>query len=203
MKLLTISAFATLAVAQRVLEQLSFGHKDKISQDGQHLLGWRILGDHEWSPELLSDRIVVTPPWPHYRSSALWTEQPMLHDQWTADIEFRVTGPDHGEGTLNIWYTKENQNHIRAKSVYTVEKFEGLAVLIDRVGTKGEIRAFLNDGTVNYASHPHVEALPFGHCSYEYRNLGRPSKLSLQQDSSGFQITIDGQPCFRSTSVSQ
>ena len=66
----------------------------------------------------------------------------------------------------------------------------------------GSIRGFLNDGTTDFKNQPHLESLAFGHCDYSYRNLGRPSKLQLKQDSSGFEVNVDGNPCFRSDIVS-
>jgi lectin, mannose-binding 1 len=201
MKFHALPTFAAVALAQQVLESQSFGHKDRVSENGQQVQHWRVLGDHHGMPEILSDHIIMTPPWPAYRQSALWAEQPMAYGQWTTDVEFRVSGPETGKSELTIWYTKGNQVHIGTKSLYTVERFEGLAILIDREGSAGQIRAFLNDGRTSYASHPHVESLPFGHCDYQYRNLGRLSKLTIQQDASGFQITIDGNPCFRANSV--
>lgn len=120
------------------------------------------------------------------------------------DLEFRATGPEHGGGNLQLWYTKENQAQLGANSVYTVNKFEGLVVVADMYGGRGgSIRAFLNDGSIDFANHHHLEAMAFGHCDYPYRNLGRPSKITLQQDSTGFEVKVDNQRCFRSDEVSE
>ena len=54
--------------------------------------------------------------------------------EWVADFEFRVTGPEHGGGNLQLWYTKEGRPGIGTSSVYTVEKFEGLVLVIDMYG---------------------------------------------------------------------
>jgi len=83
-----------------------------------------------------------------------------------------------------------------------VEKFEGLVLVIDMFGGQaGSIRGFLNDGTTDFKNHHHLESLAFGHCDYSYRNLGRPSKIQLKQDGSGFEVNVDGNLCFRSDKV--
>ncbi|MCJ1390128.1 hypothetical protein MMC18_002986 [Xylographa bjoerkii] len=65
----------------------------------------------------------------------------------------------------------------------------------------GSVRGFLNDGNTDFKNHHHLESLAFGHCDYSYRNLGRPSKLQLKQDSSGFEVNVDGNLCFRSDKI--
>ncbi|MCJ1478128.1 hypothetical protein MMC13_006804 [Lambiella insularis] len=122
--------------------------------------------------------------------------------EWVADFEFRATGPEHGGGNLQVWYTKEGRPGIGMESVYTVEKFEGLVLAIDMYGGRGgSIRGFLNDGTTDFKNHHHLESLAFGHCDYSYRNLGRPSKLQMKQDSTGFEVSVDSNLCFRSEKV--
>ena len=65
----------------------------------------------------------------------------------------------------------------------------------------GTIRGFLNDGSTDYKSHHSVDSLAFGHCSYSYRNLGRPSRLKINQNNQNFRVTIDGNLCFESTKI--
>lgn len=65
----------------------------------------------------------------------------------------------------------------------------------------GTIRGFLNDGSTHYKSHHSVDSLAFGHCSYSYRNLGRPSRLKINQNDRNFQVTIDDNLCFESTKI--
>ena len=65
----------------------------------------------------------------------------------------------------------------------------------------GGIRGFLNDGTISFRDHQHLEQVAFGHCDYPYRNLGRPTRLQLKQDSTGFEVTVDDKRCFRSDSI--
>ncbi|MCJ1383024.1 hypothetical protein MMC17_006137 [Xylographa soralifera] len=150
----------------------------------------------------MTDKIILTPPYPGNKRGSLWTDVKVSQREWVADFEFRVTGPEHGGGNLQLWYTKEGRPGIGTSSVYTVEKFEGLVLVIDMYGGQaGSIRGFLNDGTTDFKNHHHLESLAFGHCDYSYRNLGRPSKLQLKQDSSGFEVNVDGNPCFRSDKV--
>ncbi|MCJ1286333.1 hypothetical protein MMC26_005678 [Xylographa opegraphella] len=150
----------------------------------------------------MTDKIILTPPYPGNKRGSLWTDVKVSQREWIADFEFRVTGPEHGGGNLQLWYTKEGRPGIGTSSVYTVEKFEGLVLVIDMYGGQaGSIRGFLNDGTTDFKNHHHLESLAFGHCDYSYRNLGRPSKLQLKQDSSGFEVNVDGNLCFRSDKV--
>ena len=65
----------------------------------------------------------------------------------------------------------------------------------------GGIRGFLNDDTTNFRSHSNLEALAFGHCDYSYRNLGRPSKLTVTS-LDGLKVSIDGRECFSSDKIS-
>lgn len=64
------------------------------------------------------------------------------------------------------------------------------------------LRAFLNDGSVDYSSRTSVDELAFGHCLYSYRNLGRPSQVKLRQSRNIFKVEIDGRLCFESDKVS-
>lgn len=65
----------------------------------------------------------------------------------------------------------------------------------------GFIRGFLNDGSTDYKSHHNIDSLAFGHCEYAYRNLGRPSRISVQQSNEKFRVEIDGQLCFESPKI--
>jgi mannose-binding lectin 1 len=83
-----------------------------------------------------------------------------------------------------------------------VEQFDGLALVVDQYGgTGGKIRGFLNDGTQNFRAHSAPESLAFGHCDYRYRNLGRPSKLTVKSSQSGLEVKIDDRTCFSTSSV--
>ena len=84
----------------------------------------------------LSDKIVLTPPYPGNRRGAIWADNSVPRAEWTANFEFRATGPERGGGNLQIWYTKEGQAHIGTSSIYTVGAFDGLALVVDLYGGK-------------------------------------------------------------------
>lgn len=54
----------------------------------------------------------------------------------------------------------------------------------------------MNDGSVDYKTHPAVDSLAFGHCDFAYRNLGRPSTIQIRQDIHHFEVVIDHKQCF-------
>jgi len=62
-------------------------------------------------------------------------------------------------------------------------------------------QGFLNDGSHDYQNHHSVDSLAFGHCEYSYRNLGRPSRIAIQQTSDNFKVTVDSNLCFESKKV--
>lgn len=103
---------------------------------------------------------------------------------------------------MQLWYVKDGQNVVGTSSIYTVGKFDGLVLVIDQyAGSAGYIRGFLNDGSTDYKSHHSIDSLAFGHCEYAFRNLGRPSRLAIQQSSGDFKVTVDGHLCFESNKV--
>ncbi|KAL8906801.1 MAG: hypothetical protein Q9207_001789 [Kuettlingeria erythrocarpa] len=59
----------------------------------------------------------------------------------------------------------------------------------------------MNDGSTDYKSHHAVDSLAFGHCDFSYRNLGRPSKLEVNQLADSFEIIVDGRRCFGSDKI--
>lgn len=198
----SVLATALLAASSSayVVDGASFGQDGAIAPEG-HVKNWFLTG-HDFIPQLLSDKIILTPPGPGKVQGAAWTEHRMPTSEWLVDFEFRASGPDHANGQLQLWYTRENQKQILDHNLYSVGKFTGLALLIDPLGGRaGGIRAFLNDGTIDY-SNADVSTLPFGHCDYAYRNLGRPSKLQMHQDSTGLEVLVDGQRCFKAEGVS-
>jgi lectin, mannose-binding 1 len=86
--------------------------------------------------------------------------------------------------------------------VYTVDKFEGLVIVVDmHGGPAGGVRGFLNDGTVSFKNHHHLDTAAFGHCDVAYRNRGIPTRLQIKQDSTGFEVQVDDQRCFRSDKI--
>lgn len=61
----------------------------------------------------------------------------------------------------------------------------------------------MNDGSTDYRNHHAVDSLAFGHCNYAYRNLGRPSIISIKHESDNFAVDVDGRQCFSSKRVRQ
>ena len=193
-------AMALGSLAQSYVDELSFGHKQGISPNSFAIPGWSMLGEGH-VPQLLSDKVILTPPYGGNKKGALWTESKNSLPNWQADFEFRVGATDRGSGSLQLWYVKDGASAVGTNSIYTVGKFDGLALVIDTVGGVQKVRGFLNDGSTAYQSHSNVDSLAFGHCDYSYRNLGRPSRLRLKSTTSGIEILLDDKPCFTTNSV--
>ena len=60
----------------------------------------------------------------------------VLQSEWTAELEFRATGPERGGGNLQLWYAKDGRMNIGTSSVYTVGQFDGMVLVIDSYGGK-------------------------------------------------------------------
>lgn len=93
----------------------------------------------EPTPTLLSNKVILTPPIKANQRGAVWAVKPLQSSAWTADIDFRATGPERGGGKLVIWLAKNGQYEIGTSSIYTVGKFDGLALNIDTYA--GSVRA--------------------------------------------------------------
>ena len=154
------------------------------------------------TPELLSNKLILTPPAPGNYRGAVWSEKRLEHTDWIADVEFRATGPERGGGNLQIWLARDGAGQVGSSSIYTVGRFEGLALVVDTHGGYGSgmIRGFLNDGQTEYKA-TNVDQLSFGHCAFAYRNLGRPSQVKLRHSASGLRVEVDGTLCFESDQV--
>ncbi|KAI1397184.1 concanavalin A-like lectin/glucanase [Hypoxylon fuscum] len=191
------------AQAQFLVNELSFGYTGRINDRGQATVpGFSIQGTPD-VPEVLSNKLILTPPHPGNTRGAIWADQPNKYSQWVADVDFRVNGPERGSGNLNIWLARRGNQEISQSSIYTVSRFDGLALVIDQHGgSGGMIRGFLNDGTTDFKAHQSVDSLAFGHCNYAYRNLGRPSQIKLRQTLQTFKVEIDGRLCFESDKIS-
>lgn len=191
---------ASLASAQTTLHELSFGIHPPISTNGGGVPGWRASNqNHEI--QILTDRVILTPPVPGNAKGALWSERSASTADWSATLEFRASGQETGSGNLQIWYTKDRDS-IGFNSVYNAEKFDGLVLVIDQYGgSGGKVRGFLNDGGVNFRASASLESLAFGHCDYSYRNLGRPSKVKISNQG-GLTVTVDDKTCFSSDKIS-
>ena len=102
----------------------------RISPDLSSIPNFRLLGDPT-QPTILSNKIILTPPAPGNQRGAIWGDQTLQQAGWTADIDFRATGPERGGGMLTVWLARNGQYEIGTSSIYTVGKFEGLALNID------------------------------------------------------------------------
>ena len=58
------------------------------------------------------------------------------HPEFVANLGFRVNGPDGGDGSLHIWYEKEGRRRVGSSTIYTIDRFDGLALVIDNYGGK-------------------------------------------------------------------
>ncbi|KAK2594531.1 hypothetical protein QQS21_007750 [Conoideocrella luteorostrata] len=193
---------AGLSQAQVLINELSFGHSGRLGAADGRIPHFSISGQPQ-QPELLSNKIILTPMAPGNQRSSIWADSPLTRTAWVADVDFRASGPDRAGGNLNIWFARRGKEEVGTNSVYTAGKFDGLVLVIDsHGGSGGMIRGFLNDGTVDYVSQPNVDKLAFGQCDYFYRNLGRPSQVKLRQTISGFRVEIDGNLCFETDKVS-
>ncbi|KAJ0118302.1 legume-like lectin family protein [Diaporthe amygdali] len=205
------SALAFLAglspvAAQYLVNELSFGYNNRQAElispnnDGS-IPGFALHGNPTW-PEILSNKIILTPPAPGNYRSSVWADRPLQHTQWVADVDFRANGPERAGGNLNIWLVRDGQQDVGLSSIYTVGKFEGLALVIDTYGgSSGMVRGFLNDGSKDFQKIS-VDGQSFGHCNHAYRNLGRPSQIKFRQTANNFKVEIDGVLCFESDKIS-
>lgn len=126
----------------------------------------------------------------------------MPQQYWTSEVSFRASGQERGSGNLQIWYVSGGREVIESNSVYTVSNFDGLVLTVDQYGGKGGmLRGFLNDGSTSYKDHHSVDSLAFGHCDFNYRNLGEYSRVRITNDAHGFKVDIDDKPCFSTNEV--
>lgn len=191
---------ASAATAQYIVDALSFGHQGALNAAGSEIPGWTVSGS-DYNPQILSDRVILTPPAPGNKRGGIYAKHDMVHQDWRAELEFRASGQERGGGNLNLWYTKQLPDHL--PSVYTVENFDGLVLVVDQYGgSGGSIRGFLNDGSLNFRTHHNIDEMAFGNCNFAYRNRGEMSKLTLEQKPDGFEVLIDGNSCFRSSVIS-
>ncbi|KAJ5940281.1 hypothetical protein N7516_000449 [Penicillium verrucosum] len=199
----TLASLALLAVGAtaQLIDSSSFGAGQTISPTRDSIPGWTI-GAEGHIPQVLSDKLILTPPYPGNTRGSAWAQSPVSQSEWSAEFQFRASGPERAGGILQLWYTKDGQSRIGTSSIYTVGQFDGFALVIDTHGGRGgSVRGFLNDGTIDYKSHNSPDTLAFGHCDYSYRNLGRPSIVKLKHTSSIFEVTIDDKLCFSTNKV--
>ncbi|KAJ5488663.1 hypothetical protein N7539_003553 [Penicillium diatomitis] len=200
----TLTFFAIGATAQ-VIEGTSFGHGTTLTSlpeflpiETQFRVGaWGERVTYQFFCLQLSDKVILTPPYPGNTRGSAWAQNPVSQQEWSAEFQFRASGPERAGGIMQLWYAKDGQTRVGTSSIYTVGPFDGFALVVDTHGGRGgSVRGFLNDGTVDYKSHRSVDSLAFGHCNYAYRNLGRPSSIKVKHTNSVFEVTVDDKVCF-------
>jgi mannose-binding lectin 1 len=188
-------------VEDGVTEDLTFGAHGKIwSKDHRHIEGWSITGEN-FTPELHSDRIILTPPHPGSRRGGIWSDKVEKEDEWEAEFQFRASGPEKGSGLFQMWYAANPQEDVKLASLYTVGKFDGLVLAVGMYAGKGSLRAFLNDKSISFKDHHHVDQLAFASCDLNYRNTGHFIKVKVRQTSWTFEVEVDGRHCFQTHKV--
>lgn len=162
-----------------------------------------VQGSNDFVPQILSDRVILTPPYPGGQRGSIWAEDPLHHaGDWTAQLDFRATGMERGGGNLQLWYVRESQARETPASLYTAPKFDGLVLVIDQYeGRGGSVRGFLNDGAVDIKAQPDPDTLAFGKCDFAYRNRGLLTTLKLHHANGFFEVIVDGATCFKTDKV--
>ncbi|CRK40512.1 hypothetical protein BN1723_015755 [Verticillium longisporum] len=197
---LTMALGTSLTQAQYLINELSLGYTGTMGKDGV-IPNFALLGSPQ-TPEVLSNKIILTPVAPGNQRASAWSNNKLMHSTWIADVDFRANGPDRGGGNLNIWLTSGGSNDVGLHSAYTVGRFDGLVLVVDTYGgSGGMIRGFLNDRTTDFGAQGDIAGLAFGHCQYAYRNLGRPSQIKMRQTADKFSVEVDGTPCFATDKV--
>lgn len=184
-------------------DKVSFGTDGQIHLTNNAIPGWNLFGEGH-APSMLSDRVILTPPAPGHAKGAMWSDTATKDKHWLTEVSFRASGQERGSGNFQIWFAKDGHTQVSSNSVYSVGKFQGLAILVDQHGGHGGmLRAFLNDGGSDYKAKGEqgVDSLAFGHCNFAYRNLGAPSKITLVNDANGFRVDVDEHQCFYSEKV--
>lgn len=202
-------AWSALAVsvarAQYVIDNLSFGQKAHvpISPDRRTIPHFTIRGSDDFTPEILTDRIFLTPPHPGNKRGSIWAQDQLRQaGDWTAELQFRASGIERGGGNLQLWYVKESQARETPTSLYTARKFDGLVLVIDQYeGHGGSVRGFLSDGSIDIRTHPDPDTLAFGKCDYAYRNRGEITPIKIHHTARFLEVIVDGASCFKTDKI--
>jgi mannose-binding lectin 1 len=197
-----LGAGLTYAQTQYLVNELSFGTSHRISPEGSQSIPNFSLQGRPNVPELLSDKVILTPVAPGNQRGAVWADKSLQNQNWIADVEFRANGPERAGGNLNIWLVRDGAHVVGSDSVYSAGKFEGLGLVIDQhSGSGGMLRGFLNDGTTDFKNNHNVDSLAFAQCSFTYRNLGRPTQIKLRHTETKFSVEVAGRHCFESDNI--
>ena len=152
--ILSTSAATSYTPANPIREELSFGQTGVVhSPHNPHYIpNFTLDGQHGLPPEILSDRVILTPPWPGNQRRSIWSDHGQTDEHWSAELEFRVSGQEHSTGNMQLWYTKQKHD-IMDESIYTVGKWDGLAIVVSAYGGHGgSIRGFMNDRTISVSN---------------------------------------------------
>lgn len=143
-------------------DALTWGLHGKVwSKDHRHIQGWSLHGEGGYVPELHSDRVILTPPHDGSKRGGTWSDKVEQDDEWETEFKFRASGPERGSGLFQMWYAATPLEDIKLASLYTVGKFDGLVLAIGQYGGKGSLRAFLNDKSISFKDHHHIDNLAF------------------------------------------
>ncbi|KAL7276513.1 hypothetical protein RUND412_000504 [Rhizina undulata] len=199
--LLLLCAFSVKAQGQKYEfdQDFSIGLEHPFSQDRRTIPNFQISG----APQILSDRVVLTPPAPGNQRVGIWSQKTNPYNEWAVDLDFRASGGERPGGSFHFWYTlRGSAGGTGTDSVYTSKPWDGLAIVVDSYGgAAGSVRGYLNDGSTDYSIHHNVPSLAFAHCDLAYRNKGALTKLKVIQTAQNFRVEADGQLCFETNQV--
>lgn len=183
-------------------DALTWGLHGKVwSKDHRHIQGWSLHGEGGYVPELHSDRVILTPPHDGSKRGGTWSDKVEQDDEWETEFKFRASGPERGSGLFQMWYAATPLEDIKLASLYTVGKFDGLVLAIGQYGGKGSLRAFLNDKSISFKDHHHIDNLAFASCDLNYRNTGHFIKVKVRQTAWTFEVEVDDRHCFQTHKV--
>eukprot|EP00471_Norrisiella_sphaerica_P000482 CAMPEP_0184479266 /NCGR_PEP_ID=MMETSP0113_2-20130426/1057_1 /TAXON_ID=91329 /ORGANISM="Norrisiella sphaerica, Strain BC52" /LENGTH=357 /DNA_ID=CAMNT_0026857307 /DNA_START=380 /DNA_END=1450 /DNA_ORIENTATION=+ len=130
---------------------------------------------------------------------------------WEVEFDFQIKGAKMlgGDG-FAFWYTDTPE--VLGMVYGAADYWRGLGVFFDTydnnaAGQNPLITAVVNDGTMKYDSGSDGEEQAIGKCSYQLRNLDKPSRCKIKYLDETLSISIavdkDGEfePCFRVSNV--
>jgi len=126
---------------------------------------------------------------------------------WEVQFDFQIKGQKMlgGDG-FAFWYTDTPE--VLGTVYGAADYWKGLGVFFDTydnnaVGQNPLITAIVNDGTMRYDAGSDGEDQASGKCSYQLRNLQKPSRAKIKYQDETLSVSIavqndgDFEPCFR------
>lgn len=104
---------------------------NRISDTPGHIPNWHLAGV-PMTPEVLSNKVILTQPFGGNHRGSIWTDRVLEHAAWKVEVDFRATGSERAGGNLQVWYARDGEREIGQSSIYTAGKFDGLAIVIDQ-----------------------------------------------------------------------